>query len=89
VISAVLRNTILQTSIPDRFRSRMSSIQMAVVQGGPRLGDMESGGVATATSIEFSVVSGGLACIVGAVVIGLVMPHFRHHHSGEIDEVPV
>ena len=36
VISAVLRNTILQTSIPDRFRSRMSSIQMAVVQGGPR-----------------------------------------------------
>ena len=89
VISAVLRNTILQTSIPDRFRSRMSSIQMAVVQGGPRLGDMESGGVATATSIEFSVVSGGLACIVGAVLIGLVMPHFRHHHSGDIDEVPV
>jgi predicted MFS family arabinose efflux permease len=89
VISAVLRNTILQTSIPDRFRSRMSSIQMAVVQGGPRLGDMESGGVATATSIEFSVVSGGLACIVGAVVIGLVMPHFRNHRPGEIDEVPV
>ena len=66
VVSAVLRNTILQTTIPDRFRSRMSSIQMAVVQGGPRLGDMESGAVATATSIEFSVVSGGLACIVGA-----------------------
>ena len=66
VISAVLRNTILQTSIPERFRSRMSSIQMAVVQGGPRLGDMESGAVATLTSIEFSVVSGGLACIAGA-----------------------
>ena len=47
------------------------------------------GGVATATSIEFSVVSGGLACIAGAVLIGLLMPHFRHHHSGEIDEVPV
>jgi MFS family permease len=88
VISAVLRNTILQTSIPDRFRSRMSSIQMAVVQGGPRLGDMESGAVATATSIEFSIVSGGLACIVGAVVIGLLMPHFREHVAGEIDDVP-
>ena len=89
VISAVLRNTILQTSIPDRFRSRMSSIQMAVVQGGPRLGDMESGAVATATSIEFSVVSGGLACILGAVVIGLLMPHFRDHRATDIDEVPV
>jgi predicted MFS family arabinose efflux permease len=89
VISAVLRNTMLQSSIPERFRSRMSSIQMAVVQGGPRLGDMESGAVATLTSIEFSVVSGGLACIVGAAVIGALLPVFRRHVAGEIDDVPV
>jgi MFS family permease len=91
VISAVLRNTILQTSIPDRFRSRMSSIQMAVVQGGPRLGDMESGAVATATSLEFSVVSGGLVCIAGAIIIGLLMPRFRAHLAApdEIEDVAV
>ena len=89
VISAVLRNTMLQTSIPERFRSRMSSIQMALVQGGPRLGDMESGAVATLTSVEFAVVSGGLACIVGAAVIGALLPAFRHHLAGEIDDVPV
>jgi MFS family permease len=89
VISAVLRNTILQTSIPERFRSRMSSIQMAVVQGGPRLGDMEAGGVATATSIEFSVVSGGLACIAGALLIGGLMPGFRNHTAVDEDDVPV
>jgi MFS family permease len=89
VISAVLRNTILQTTIPERFRSRMSSIQMAVVQGGPRLGDMESGSVATLTSLEFSVVSGGLACVVGAVLLGLLMPEFRKHVAPEIDDIPV
>jgi hypothetical protein len=89
VISAVLRNTMLQTSIPERFRSRMSSIQMAVVQGGPRLGDMESGLVATFTNIEFAVVSGGLACIAGAALIGALMPGFRHHVAGEVDDVPV
>jgi MFS family permease len=89
VISAVLRNTILQSSVPERFRSRMSSIQMAVVQGGPRVGDMESGAVATLTSVEFSVVSGGLACIVGAAVIGALLPLFRRHVAGEIDDVPV
>ena len=89
VISAVLRNTMLQSTIPERFRSRMSSIQMAVVQGGPRLGDMESGTVAALTSIEFSVVSGGLACIVGAAVIGALLPVFRRHVPGEIDDVPV
>ena len=86
VVSAVLRNTILQTTVPERFRSRMSSIQMAVVQGGPRLGDMESGAVAAATSIEFSVVSGGLACIVGAAVIAALMPKFRRHDAEELGE---
>jgi predicted MFS family arabinose efflux permease len=89
VISAVLRNTILQSSVPERFRSRMSSIQMAVVQGGPRVGDMESGAVATLTSVEFSVISGGLACIAGAAVIGALMPVFRHHVAGEVDDVPI
>jgi MFS family permease len=89
VISAVQRNTILQTTVPENFRSRMSSIQMAVVQGGPRLGDMESGSIATLTSLEFSVVSGGLACIVGAVVLGLLMPEFRKHVAPGIDDIPV
>jgi len=89
VISAVLRNTILQSTTPDRMRSRMSSIQMAVVQGGPRLGDLESGAVATLTSLEFAVVSGGLACIAGAVLIGALMPAFRNHLASHADDVPV
>jgi MFS family permease len=76
VISAVLRNTILQSTIPDSFRSRLSSFQMAVVQGGPRLGDLESGGVAALTSTEFSIVSGGLACVVGALIFAKLLPGF-------------
>jgi MFS family permease len=79
VISAVLRNTLLQTNITDEYRSRLSSIQMAVVQGGPRLGDLESGAVAELTSVEFSIVSGGLASIAGAVIIALALPGFRNH----------
>ena len=69
VISAVLRNTILQTAITDEFRSRISSIQMAVVTGGPRLGDVESGVVANFTSTEFSIVTGGIACIIGVIFL--------------------
>ena len=76
VISAVLRNTILQTTIPDSFRSRLSSFQMAVVQGGPRLGDAESGAVAALTSTEFSVISGGVACVLGALVLAKALPGF-------------
>jgi predicted MFS family arabinose efflux permease len=81
VISAVLRNTIIQTSVSDEFRSRLSSFQMAVVQGGPRLGDFEAGGVASAFSPEISIVSGGLACVLGAAVLVAVLPGFRHHRT--------
>ena len=43
VISAVFRSTILQVEAPDRLRGRLSAIQAAVVQGGPRLGNAEAG----------------------------------------------
>ncbi len=76
VISAVLRNTILQSSITDEFRGRLSAIQMAVVQGGPRLGNLEAGVVATAVSTEFSIVSGGVLCVLGAFALASWRPAF-------------
>ena len=84
VISAVLRNTILQTMVREHFRSRIISIQLAVVQGGPRIGDLESGGVATLAGTQFSVVSGGVLCVVGAVALALAMPEFRRHRVSEV-----
>jgi MFS family permease len=72
-ISAVCRSTINQSVTPDAMRGRMSAVYMLVVTSGPRLGDLESGGVASLVSPRFSVVSGGLACLVGA---GLVIAAF-------------
>jgi MFS family permease len=79
VISAVLRSTILQTSTSEEYRSRVSAVQIAVVTGGPRLGDLEAGAVATLVSTEFSIVSGGLACIAGAAVLAGLLPGFRRY----------
>jgi MFS family permease len=76
VLSAVFRNTILQLSVPDRLRGRMNAIQIAVVSGGPRLGDLESGGVATLVSPSFAIVSGGIACIAVVLVINVLLPSF-------------
>jgi MFS family permease len=76
VISSVLRNTMLQNAITEEFRGRIWSIQMAVVTGGPRLGDFESGLVASLTSTEFSIVSGGVACIIGALSLIRWRPSF-------------
>jgi len=69
VVSAVFRNTILQLTVPDALRGRLTSVHIAVVTGGPRLGDAEAGAVAALTTPRVSVVSGGLACIVGVAAI--------------------
>jgi MFS family permease len=74
VVSAVFRNTIMQTSAPDELRGRLAAIHLAVVQGGPRLGDAEAGAVATVAGPQFSVVSGGLACLLGVALIAWRMP---------------
>ncbi len=81
VISTVLRNTMIQIAISDDFRSRISSIYMAVVTGGPRLGDLESGVVANFTSTEFSIVSGGVACIFGVIALMRWRPTFWNREA--------
>jgi hypothetical protein len=85
VISAVLRSTIVQTAVTESYRSRISGVQMAVVEGGPRLGDLESGAVATAVSTQFAIVSGGVVCAFGALAVALLLPGFRRYrrHPGE------
>jgi len=85
VVSAIFRGTIIQLTAPDELRGRMSSMHTAVVAGGPRLGDLEAGVVAALTSVRFSVVSGGLLCVLGALAIGRWAPElvkYRHDPDG-------
>src|ERR1700722_19500359 len=81
VLSAVFRNTIIQFAGPDGMRGRLMGVQMAVVAGGPRLGDLEAGAVATAFGDTASVVSGGLACIAGALVVAWALRGFTRLRS--------
>jgi MFS family permease len=81
VLSAVFRNTIIQFAGPDGMRGRLMGVQMAVVAGGPRLGDLEAGSVATAFGDTVSVVSGGLACVAGAVLVAWALPGFTKLRS--------
>jgi MFS family permease len=87
-ISAVCRSTINQTVTPDHMRGRMSAAFSLVVTGGPRLGDIESGSVAGAAGVRFSVVSGGLACMLGVVAIALAFPALRHYDTEDWTSAP-
>lgn len=80
-VSAVLRSTILLTATPDAMRGRLSGIELAQVASAPALGNVEAGVVATLTSLRFSVVSGGLACVVGTFATALALPALVRYDS--------
>lgn len=81
VVSAVFRTTILQQSVPDALRGRLSAVFIAVVAGGPRLGDVEAGAVATAIGPQGSVITGGVACLIGAGVVARCWPQLLSYVS--------
>src|SRR3984885_1268978 len=81
VVSAVFRGTIIQLAAPDGLRGRLMGLQMAVVTAGPRIGGAESGAVASAFGATASVVSGGLACIGGALILARLLPAFSRQEA--------
>ena len=83
VFSAVFRSSLVQLETPDELRGRVMSIHILVVTSGPRLGDIEAAVVASLTSPQFAVVSGGLACVAGVWVVARRFPELAHHIAGQ------
>ena len=81
VVSAVLRNSIVQLATPDRLRGRLSSIYMLVVTSGPRIGDAEAAAVAAVAGPQFSVVSGGVLCLLGLIAVVRFFPQLMAYQS--------
>jgi MFS family permease len=77
--SAVFRGTILLVGVPDRLRGRLSAVHFLVVTSGPRLGDVEAGSVAALVGTQLSVVSGGIAAVIGALILAAAIPAFARY----------
>jgi MFS family permease len=77
VISAVFRSTIIQLTVPSALLGRLSGVQIAVVTGGPSLGNLEAGAAAALLGDTASVISGGVACVAGALLLARLLPGFR------------
>jgi MFS family permease len=74
LVSAVFRQSMLQTYAPDEMRGRLQGVFTVVVAGGPRLGDMRAGGTAAVVGATASWVGGGLACAILVAAVGLLVP---------------
>ena len=72
--SMVIRNLIRQLETPDALRGRMTGINMFFFQGGPQLGELEAGLVANWWGAPFSVITGGIGCLVASAVVVATTP---------------
>ena len=82
-VSTIIRNTIRQLQTPDHIRGRMTSVNQIFFQGGPQLGEMEAGTVAQFFGAPFAVISGGIGCILGTVLIIRKWPQLMKYNGDE------
>lgn len=80
--SAVCRNTIMQTLTPDDLRGRVTALYFMVVVSGPYLGDLEAGAVATVTTPQIAVVSGGVLSLLGLAAAAVRFPAVWRYRGG-------
>jgi len=67
-VSTVLRQTIRQLVTPNHLRGRMTAINMMFFMGGPQLGELEAGSLASVIGAPLSVVVGGLGSLIAACI---------------------
>jgi MFS family permease len=80
-VSAIFRSTMLLMAVPDEVRGRMQGIFTVVVTGGPRLGDLYIGVLATGISLWAPPVFGGVAIIVLIAILLRTQRPFREYDS--------
>jgi MFS family permease len=80
LVSAVYRQSILQTYAPDEMRGRMQGVFIVVVAGGPRLGDLRAGAAAAVFGVTASWVGGALLA-AALVSLALLVPALRNYDA--------
>jgi MFS family permease len=83
VVSGLFRITIWNETIPDHLRGRLAGIEMISYTTGPFLGNAEAGLVASLVSLRFSVVSGGVMCVLGSGLLAAMLPAFIRYDGRE------
>jgi MFS family permease len=85
-VSTVIRQTLRQFLTPDRLRGRMTSVNMVFFMGGPQLGELEAGLVASVFGVPFSIVSGGVATVLLTLWVARKYPRLRTYTSDNAGE---
>lgn len=77
-VSSIYRNTMMQASVPDTMRGRLQGLFIVVVTGGPRVGALYAGTLATVTALWFPPLLGGFLVIT---LVALLARRSRRFHD--------
>lgn len=83
-LSTILRQVIRQLATPDHLRGRMTSINMIFAFGGPQLGEVEAGLVASLWGAPIAVVSGGIGCLLTVAFAAWLSPALRNYRGDDL-----
>jgi MFS family permease len=88
-VSTIIRNLVRQLETPDRLRGRMTGVNMVFFMGGPQLGEFEAGSVANWLGATFSVVSGGIGCLLATGWVAATTPTLRNYRRDEMEKTAI
>lgn len=80
-VSAVYRSTMLQAAVPDAYRGRLQGVFIVVVTGGPRVGDLYVGLVASLGLLWLPPAVGGVLIIALTALLVARSRPFRAYDS--------
>lgn len=80
-ISAIFRVSMLLMVVPDDMRGRLQGVFMAVVTGGPRIGDIYAGVLAGLIVVWCPPVLGGVLIVVLVAVVMRLTPSLREYRA--------
>ena len=83
-VSMIIRSVVRQLETPDRLRGRTTGINMVFFNGGPQLGELEAGTVAHWFGAPFSVITGGIGCLLATAGVAATTPELRRYRAAPL-----
>lgn len=80
-LSGVFRGSILQSATPDHLRGRLQGVFVVVVAGGPRLGELLTGGASVGLGEGPTLLAGGVLCMLGVSALMRWQPGFLRYDA--------
>ncbi len=79
--AVVARGTVLQSATTEAYRGRVAALEHVVGVGGPELGNLRAGLIASVTSAGASLALGGAAALLATVLLAFSMPGLRRFRT--------